>query len=84
VGFAPVGIALDSNGNIYIANLDYTNIKEFNSSGVLLTTIGSYGQGNGEFGSLADAYGPEFLAIDSSGNIFATDPYNNRIESFGP
>ncbi len=84
VGFAPVGIALDSNGNIYTANFDYTDIDEFNSSGTHLTNIGSYGQGNGQFGSLADQYGPEFLAVDSSGNIFATDPYNNRIESFGP
>jgi DNA-binding beta-propeller fold protein YncE len=84
VGLAPIGIALDSSENIYVANFNYTNIQEFSPSGAHLATIGSYGQGNGEFGSTGDPYGPEFLAVDSSGNLIATDPYNQRIETFGP
>jgi len=41
-----------------------------------VTKWGSYGTGNGQFKYL---YG---VAVDSSGNIYVVDTYNNRIQQF--
>jgi len=45
---------------------------------VLVTKWGSQGSGNGEFGT------PEGIAVDSSGNVYVADTYNNRIQKFDP
>jgi DNA-binding beta-propeller fold protein YncE len=53
-------------------------VSKFNFAGILRTTWGSGhdGNANGEF-----IY-PAALAVDSLGNIFVADTYNNRIQSF--
>ncbi len=49
----PRSVALDDDGNIYICDYDANHIKQFNSRGELLGTIGREGQGPGEL-SLAE------------------------------
>ncbi len=66
----PLGLAFDSNGNLYVANAGNNTIEEFNSSGdgtVFASTGLSY---------------PAALTFDSSGNLFVANDGNNTIEEF--
>ncbi len=44
----------------------------------IVTKFGTVGTGDGQF------LGPEGVVIDSSGNIYVTDPQNNRVSKFTP
>ena len=72
------GIAVDSSGNIYVADSANKRIQKFNSSGVYQAQVGAAGTGNGQFG----ASGPRGICLDSSSNLFVTDPQNNRVQKF--
>lgn len=70
------GIAVDSSGNIYVADSGANVVRKFTSSGTSLGTIGSSGAGDGQFS------GPVGIAIDSSNNLYVADSGNNRIQKF--
>jgi hypothetical protein len=76
----PQGVALDASGNIYVTNVYPSqggfNVVKFNSRGKYLATIGSAGNGNGQFND------PEGIAVDSGGDIYVADSGNNRVEKF--
>jgi len=72
----PEGIALDTSGNIYVADNLNSRIQIFNSAGTFLRKFGSLGTADGQFN------GPKSVTLDSSGNIYVTDRGNNRIEVF--
>lgn len=72
----PQGIAVDSQRNVYIADLDWDLVRKFSPSGVLLLTIGRPGNGDGEFNT------PISLAVDSSDHLFVSDAHNDRIQKF--
>ncbi len=72
----PWGIAVDSSGNVYVADASDDRIQKFNSNGGFITKWGSYGSGNGQF------IGPWGIAVDSSGNVYVVDSENNRIQKF--
>ncbi len=55
---------------------DNDRIYKFNSSGVLEKIFGGYGTGDGQFDTI---WG---MAIDSSGNIYASDWGNSRVQKF--
>jgi sugar lactone lactonase YvrE len=71
----PQGIAIDSSGNIYVADSGNSRIQKLDSAGNYLSQFGSSGSGNGQFLS------PRSITIDSSGNIYVADA-NNRIQKF--
>ena len=71
----PLGVATDSSGNVYVADLDNNRIQKFDASGTFLTTWGSLGSGNGQF---ARATG---VATDGSGNVYVADA-EPRIQKF--
>ena len=73
---APQGIAVDSSGNIYVADTSNNRIQKLNSSGNYLSGLGSYGSGNGQFNN------PQGVTLDSSGNIYVADTNNRRIQKF--
>jgi hypothetical protein len=70
------GIAVDSSGNIYVADLGGNVVRKFSSTGTSLGTIGSGGTGDGQFSAPID------LAIDSANNLYVADSGNNRIQKF--
>ena len=69
-------IAVDSSGNIYVADLGSNVVRKFSSTGTSLGTIGSGGSGDGQFAT------PIGLAIDSADNLYVADSANNRIQKF--
>ena len=73
----PEGIALDSLGNIYVADTSNNRVQKFNSAGVFQLKFGTSGSGNGQFSS------PIGIALDSLGNIYVADTNNHRVQKFG-
>ncbi len=76
----PSGIAVDTAGNVYVADTDNYRVQKFNSSGEYLTQWGGLGRGNGQFEL------PKGIAVDSNGNVYVTDAgtviETNRIQKF--
>ncbi|MBF0592498.1 MAG: hypothetical protein HQL02_10470 [Nitrospirae bacterium] len=72
----PRGVAVDGNGNVYVADTFNHRIQKFTSDGKFIATWGSQGSSNGQFDI------PYGIAVDGSGNVYVTDIGNNRIQKF--
>lgn len=77
----PTGIAVDSNGNLYIADSHNNRIRKV--SGGLITTYAGTGtagfSGDGGAATSAALATPIALCIDTNGNLYIADTGNNRI-----
>ena len=69
--YYPQGIALDSSGNVYIAETDYNYIRKITVSTGIITTIAGTGlgtyDGDGQQASSSALSSPNGVALDSSG-----------------
>lgn len=76
----PSGITVDAIGNLYVADAGNHNIRKITTSGVVTTFsgIGVSGEKNGLL-SEASFNSPFGIAIDTFGNIFIADTYNQKI-----
>ena len=74
--YYPEGVAVDGQGNVYVADSFNDRIQKFDSSGNYLGQWGSCGSGNGQF------KGPLGVAVDGQGNVYVADTGNNRIQKF--
>ncbi|MDF2838104.1 MAG: inlA, partial [Paenibacillus sp.] len=73
------GIALDGEGNLFVADEGSYKIHKFNPAGELMASWGSKGSGAGEFD------GVSAVAVDALGNVYVTDGGNNhRMQKFAP
>ena len=78
----PSGITVDAAGNLYIADSGNNRVRKVDAVSGLITTMAGPGSG-----SLADGgpavsatlSNPSDVALDSAGNLYIADTYNNRI-----
>jgi DNA-binding beta-propeller fold protein YncE len=75
---SPVGIAVDGNGNVLVADTNNGRIEKFSPNGAFLSTMGTKGSGQGQLGQ------PNGLAIDRAGNIYVADAGNHRVQKLAP
>lgn len=86
----PEGLALDSNGNIFVADGHYmavsNTIRKIAPDGVVTTIAGSpgtYGYADG-VGTSARFHLPRAVAVDRNGNILVADSTNRRLRKVTP
>jgi len=80
----PTGLAVDTNGNVYVADEQNDTIRKLTPLGTnwLTTTIGGHALTNGTnngSGTNALFYFPFSLAVDGKGSVFVADMANNTI-----
>jgi len=85
-GFSgPVGVAVDTSGNVYVADSGNNLIRKITSAGVVTTLAGSGSQGNTNGnGTAASFYNPAGVAVDGSGNVYVADQGNCSIRKITP
>jgi sugar lactone lactonase YvrE len=79
--FYPSGITIDTEGNLFVADTNNYTIRKITSGGVVTTLAGlagSFGSTNGT-GSAARFFYPFGITIDTAGNLFVADTYNQTI-----
>jgi sugar lactone lactonase YvrE len=79
--YFPVGLTVDGVGNLYIADQNYA-IRKVDISGIITTLAGdgSWGySGDGGPASAAQMAEPRQMSVDSAGNLYFADSFNNRI-----
>ncbi len=83
----PQGVAVDAQGNIYVADAFNNLIRKITPSGTVTTIAGNGTAGySGDKGNALSAtfYGPRGVAVDIQGNIFVADFGNNVIRQINP
>lgn len=72
----PKGVAVDSEGNIYVVESYYDRLLVFDKYGNFLMPIGGTGPETGRF------YLPAGVWIDSRNRVFVADMFNGRVALF--
>jgi len=72
----PRGIVIDTIGDVYVAVTYGHHIGKYSAAGVFISSFGQWGTDPGSLNS------PNYLAVSSSGRIYASDRLNCRIQVF--
>lgn len=72
----PMGIAIDSEDNVYVTDGGNYRIQKFTNTGGYITSWGSGGSDPGQFVQ------PGELAVDHENNVYVADTKNDRIQKF--
>ena len=72
----PTGVAVDKDGNLYVADMLNARIEVFDADGAFIRAFGKRGDGPGYFAM------PKAVAIDCDGHIWVTDSVQNRVQLY--
>ena len=76
----PSGVAVDTAGNVFVADTNNHKIRRISLAGVVTTLAGTEVEGgtngSGAAASFANPYG---VAVDAGGNIYVADTQNHKI-----
>ena len=76
---SPLGMCIDGNGNVLVADTGNGRIEKFSPTGSFLSVIASKGSGHGQLGE------PNGIAVDRSGNIYVAEvASNHRVQKLAP
>jgi uncharacterized protein (TIGR03437 family) len=79
---SPLGVAVDSAGNLYIADTANNVVRKVTAAGAISTLAGNGKSGFGGDGSAATSAqlnAPQGIAVDASANVYIADTGNARI-----
>jgi uncharacterized protein (TIGR03437 family) len=83
----PLGVAVDTAGNLYIADTDNNRIRKVATNGTITTIAGN---GNASFfgdetpALQASVHAPEGLVVAPDGTIYIADTLNQRVRRLAP
>ena len=82
----PTGIAVDSNGTVFVADLGNSTVRKITSAGVVSTLAGTAGNSGYKdaTGSAALFGTPIGVAVDSSGNVYVSEYYGQMVRLVTP
>jgi PKD repeat protein len=84
---APDGVAVDANGNVYIADESNNRLRKVSGDGTI-TTIAGTGtggyNGDGMAATSAQLFEPRGVAVDAQGNVYIADFGNERVREVRP
>lgn len=82
---SPSGIALDTKGNLLVADTGNHAIRSISPDGIVTTLAGNGKPGfHDGMGKEAQFNGPVGIAMDAAGNVYVADTYNDRIRKISP
>ncbi|MEU7137349.1 SMP-30/gluconolactonase/LRE family protein [Streptomyces sp. NPDC046261] len=80
---APRGVAVDAQGNVYIADTGNHRVRRVDAATATITTVAGTGKpghsGDGEPAVKAQLSSPSGVAVDSDGNLFVAEYGTNRV-----
>jgi hypothetical protein len=81
--YTPAGVAVDGQGDLFIADSGNSRVREVVAATDVITTVAGDGTsrygGDGGPATQAGLYGPQGLALDGAGDLFIADYVNNRV-----
>jgi len=79
----PTALALDSSGNLYVADTNNHRVRRIDAATGLISTVAGNGveafAGDGGAATAASIDSPNGLAFDSAGNLYLADTHNGRV-----
>jgi len=84
--YCPSGLAVDSSGNVYVADTRNHTIRKVSSGGAVSTLAGLAGVWGSADGTNSNArfYQPVGITVDASGNLFVLDSGNHTVRMLAP